>query len=1137
MPVLIFEQGPLRGKRVSLPAGALVRFGRDPSCNVRLKDRMVSRLHCVIRHINGRWILEDHQSRNKTFVNSLCITKTDLAPGDFIQIGDTAFSFLSSQKDPLAGLTIGGFFIQERVGRGGMASVYLARQVSLARQVAVKLLASRFTGDADFVQRFIREARSAARLNHPNIVQIHDSGCDNDHNYIAMEYLPGGTLADQMFREGRLDYKKAVDIALAALHGVSYAETMGLVHRDIKPGNLLFTASGDVKIADFGIALDLSDPEQLMEGLAAGSPAYMAPEQIRGQNIDTRADLYAVGATLYHAISGEKPCKGDTVKEMLADKLKNDPVPLKSRIPTMPTRLSHVVDAMLARQPEERIANADEAINALEKSLAPPTKHKTPLHHHHQKKNRNKPSALAAAVMLMAFAVLAFLGFYVYNQVLSSDRESDVNRHGSKDSKSPSSLDGQGKRPPEGTGNTPTDQHSAFTINEQGHQQSPSHRKTKPPPSKKPLSDEEVAQKTKAAESAAAEIQKLLDADALVEAYAAIQKLRRNPFSEKWTGPLRTSLREKSRALLDAQKTIIQARCDQGKLIEAKEALAKLTALLPATERKLTAALNQYISLAERKKQHARRELPKLKEQVFKQLAGLKGTAALETLDALLQEHGTLTQELTLIKQDVAVVIQIYDGLVEKIQSMIQSKAATTLRFKDADAEAGYTPKASYIITALNGHVLTLQVPAKPRTIVLQPLFSLHPALLIDFIGSVEGLTLQDIKTALGCLVFLRCGPTAAEACFADIDTAHNRYLRFQETSHSLTNTWARVRFNELEADYAKNNTDTTPPERLDYWAREVLALASIYAPDRRQRDKTKALETIFLAVRPKTLLTKPLAQFCHAAEVQAASNGLTMLSYDFSTPRQHRDFVLITDADKGGRLAIEGNALVLTGEMRFLRSEPFQDALSVTGKIARCDTAASNINLGLWTAERDRLSPRFRSSGVSNFSKRPLHRLKADYMVFSIGFYIPPTGGAGGVQPFVREPVFGLFSGTRQGLSVGGNTSTLIWQAPSGRLPHSAFAFKAESYQDNLTWAIGSRYIPLNSVTGIAILKKNLSRKGSFSIFTNGKTVFFSELKVTGMLRKKWPTEAARSQAEAEWKAATAPPASSAAPGRPSRS
>lgn len=1099
----------------------MVRFGRNTSCHVTLQDKMVSRLHCVIRHINGQWILEDCQSRNKTFVNSLCITKTTLTPGDFIQIGDTAFSFLSSQKDPLAGRTIGGFFIQKKIGRGGMASVYLARQVSLARQVAVKLLASRFSGDDDFIQRFIREARSAARLNHPNIVQIYDSGCDHDYNYIAMEYLPGGTLADKLFHEGAMDHKPAVEIGLTALEAVAYAETMGLVHRDIKPGNLLFTADGRVKIADFGIALDLSDPAQLLEGLAAGSPAYMAPEQVRGQNVDTRADIYAVGATLYHTISGEKPCKGGTVKEMLVDKLKNDPVPLKTRTPAVPARLSQVVETMLARQPEDRFACADDAIKALEKALSSPARPRPHLNSLHKKKSRKKVSLPIVAVVLLVLAVLSGLGIYVFKQANSNKEKIDVARNepGQPDLDKPKET---------GPDNPPANQPIKPVKDSQDGKQKSSNPKPKQPSTKKPLSKETVAEKTRAAEMTASAIQKLLDDDALIKAHDALQKFKKDSYSRKWTGTLQASLRQKSQTLYKAQESIIQAHLSLGRLAEAEEALSQLAQRLPSTERKLVSSLKQRIASVERKKRYAQRELPKLQEQVFKQLAGLNGTATLQLVDTIMQEKGILTPELSRLKQNISLMMQVCEGLKSKIRSLIQSRAATPLQFRDAATETGYTPASSCSIISMANHVLTVKTLANPRQTMMQPLFSMPPDLLLKLIGTVEGLTPQDISTALGFLAFLRCGPEAADAALAGMDPTHDICMCLNEMAPSLSKAWARMRFNELEADYAKADPAGTAPEKWDFWVREILALAPAYVNDHRQRDKERQLEKMFLAIRPKSLLTRPLAELCHAMEVKTASNGLTLFSYDFSTPRQVRDFDLITDADKGGRLAMDGKTLVLTGEMRFLRGEPFQTALSVTGKVARCESVAPNVNIVLWTAERDRLNPRFSSTDndLSNFSGSSYRRHSSDYVVLGMGFYIQPKAGMSKIPLSLREPVYALLNGTRHGRSTGSNTSTLLWQTPSGRLPRSGFAFKAESFQGNLTWTINKRRLSLSKVPGIAIIKNAMSREGSLSIFTGTKTVAFSELKVTGMLREEWPVKEAHRRAEAEWKAASKPPA-----------
>ena len=373
MPSIVFERGSLRGKRWLLPAGGVIRFGRDQACQVQVRDAMVSRIHCILRGDRDVWTIEDAGSRNGTMVNGAAVRKTTLAPGDLVRIGDSVFSFLATQDDPLVGTTLGGYRLQARIGRGGMGTVYRAHQISLEREVALKILTASLGANPEFVARFMKEARAAARLNHPNVVQVHDAGFEGNAHYIAMEYLPGGALEDAILKRGPIPFREAVAMACDALKALAFAQAHGIVHRDIKPGNLLLTDSGAVKVCDLGIALDLRQPDASREGATAGSPAYMAPEQARGETLDHRADLYALGATLYHAIAGAPPFDGATIKEILNKKVSQEAPPLAERAPAVPRRLSLAVARLLARNPAERFASAEEAEAALNAALDVPS--------------------------------------------------------------------------------------------------------------------------------------------------------------------------------------------------------------------------------------------------------------------------------------------------------------------------------------------------------------------------------------------------------------------------------------------------------------------------------------------------------------------------------------------------------------------------------------------------------------------------------------------------------------------------------------------------------------------------------------------------------------------------------------------
>ena len=194
------------------------------------------------------------------------------------------------EREPIV---LGGRYkVEEELGRGGMAKVYRGNDTVLGRPVAVKILAPQFADDPSFVDRFRREAQAAARLNHPNLVSVYDTGSDGGVHFIVMEYVEGKTLADYLAGGGRIMPQRAIEIAEAVSQALTAAHTQGVIHRDIKPGNIMITPSGAVKVADFGIARVIAGAETIAQTAAVlGTAAYLSPEQAQGQPVDQRSDL------------------------------------------------------------------------------------------------------------------------------------------------------------------------------------------------------------------------------------------------------------------------------------------------------------------------------------------------------------------------------------------------------------------------------------------------------------------------------------------------------------------------------------------------------------------------------------------------------------------------------------------------------------------------------------------------------------------------------------------------------------------------------------------------------------------------------------------------------------------------------
>jgi serine/threonine protein kinase len=261
----------------------------------------------------------------------------------------------------------GRYRLEGRLGFGGMSTVHLAMDMRLERQVAVKLLAEHLADDPAFVSRFQREAQAAARLVHPNVVQVFDSGRDKStaQYFIVMEYIEGSSCAEILRDDGWVEVDEALAIIEQACEGLHYAHRHGVVHRDVKPGNLLRAREGEVKLADFGIAKATEQSSITQVGSVLGTAAYLAPEQARGEEAGPKADLYALGVVTYQLISGRLPYEATSLTELALKQQREEPPTLDTLVAAVRPELADAVAKALALDPRERYSTAREMGRAL----------------------------------------------------------------------------------------------------------------------------------------------------------------------------------------------------------------------------------------------------------------------------------------------------------------------------------------------------------------------------------------------------------------------------------------------------------------------------------------------------------------------------------------------------------------------------------------------------------------------------------------------------------------------------------------------------------------------------------------------------------------------------------------------------
>ena len=373
MAKLVVRKGRNVGAEYRLNADRLT-MGRRSASPIPILDPKASREHAVVIRKDDKFFIQD-LSRNGALVNGQPASKSADSPsalhfGDKIQVGDTIMEVVDEKQEPIP-IEIPGYKILEKIGLGGMGTVYMARQLSMDRVVALKVLSEKYSTNKEFVDRFIREARAAGRLNHPNVIHVHDVSKTSANHFFSMEYVDGFSVKEMLRIQGKLEPDKVLDIALQSAKALEFAHENNIVHRDIKPDNIMITKDGVVKLADLGIAKsfdeELPDDDTQQQRRVLGTPHYMAPEQALGKEIDHRVDIYSLGATVYHMLTGHTPFSGSTAHEVIRAHIQESLPPIQEFSPMVIDALCFIVERMMAKLPEKRYPDMTRLIEDLER--------------------------------------------------------------------------------------------------------------------------------------------------------------------------------------------------------------------------------------------------------------------------------------------------------------------------------------------------------------------------------------------------------------------------------------------------------------------------------------------------------------------------------------------------------------------------------------------------------------------------------------------------------------------------------------------------------------------------------------------------------------------------------------------------
>jgi hypothetical protein len=1172
MPCTLTYRDPDRRERTfEIPEDLLVRIGSSPDCEIVLDFPDVLPIHAALKRQGEKVLAASAHRESPIEVNRQAADRRLLVHGDVLTIGGQELRFEIVRGDPLVGHQLAGYLIEQLIGVGGSGMVYRAKQLSLDRTVALKVLSPELAGDAALAEKFTGEARAMAKLNHPKVVQIHDAVRDGVHLFLVLEFLPGGTVAQLLKDQGRLDATAVLAIARDVAEALAWATEMGLVHRDIKPSNLLLTREGTVKVADLGLAIGVADSEGGRRW--GGSPRYMAPEQGMGLPVDCRADIYSLGCTLFHALTGKPPFTASTAREIIALKAKAEPPRVSDIDAGIPWRLAELVDVMIAREPENRFGSWLEVLAALgtvEKEMAAPdagapAPHASPVTVGaalpRQKAGRSwkiyvgSMAAVALGLTLLSIfwpvkpgdevAVPQNGGAETEKAVPVEPQETDVAPQVDRD---PLLADADAVMDDLRKGAIDAESASVRLRRMTSQSNDPSFRAELERRLARVLAEVERTRGTVALARLMKDVEGMIAGG---DFRLAEKRLSEAPpeTKAKAEASLRERIRESAAKAWSEVRASAAKAVDAGKFDEAEALLAKAAAKLPRSFDKESEA--EAAGLDRQRAAHAKfcEEMDRLEGEIDVLIGKLDFQGALALAAKPPAAPPSAAKRVDSFRKSGEDRASRCRAAWEKILAGAEAAAAGGRPVRLASDAIAVRGKEEYRIAGVDRATKTMRL-AEPS--VERHVLSLATPLLLEFAGTA-GPGSGDGKEAVG-LLLLDAGPFRARPLLlpsAEAATAARREKILQAAEDGLV---ARTTegFDRRTADLA--GADAAPA----LWkalVEDIAISAKGIEGSPRAKGFEPRFEAAYVKARAASLRKGGASEFFHG-RIKRFDGKSIALVYDFSSPEQIADLVPVL---RSGCLVdrVKGGARIF-GEFRFLRGDPFRRKLVVTVDVTPegFNPGSPNINLAFWTREGGRVTPigstekpdrekeddgkreaessgdedqenssppDVESEGERNASIDASSPPAGDYVVFGLGFSpvpilagaeIPRISVAGEGRP-VDLPAQVLILGNGGRPLSFPEQKCLYASSVRGKLKgaqSSAVAFDA----GEISWTVSHRVSPLKK--SIKNLRPGGNWIGSFSILTNGDVVLYSSLEVQGELNPGWIEAQLESRARIEW-------------------